>query len=68
MTDRKYLIKTKCRTNEAGEIKSETWVTTSNLLELEGHNHYLVFYPTEGKDVGKKHYVPVSNIHVVKEI
>ena len=68
MTDRKYIIKTKCRKNEDGDIKSDSWITTSKLLEVEGHNHYIVFYPTEGEDVGKKHYVPLANIHYVKEM
>ncbi len=68
MPDRKYLIKTKCRKDVNGEIKSDTWITNSKLLEVEGHNHYIVFYPTEGEDVGKKHYVPLANIHSVKEL
>ena len=68
MPDRKYIIKTTCRKDEKGNIKSDSWITTSNLLEVEGHNHYIVFYPTEGEDIGKKHYVPLANIHVVKEM
>ena len=62
------MIKTKCRKDENGDIRSDSWITTSKLLEVEGHNHYIVFYPTEGPDVGKKHYVPLANVHYVKEM
>jgi len=68
VTDRKYIIKTKCRKDENGDIKSDTWITTSKLLEVEGHTHYIVFYPTEGDAVGKKHYLPLTNIHSVREM
>ena len=46
----------------------DKWVTSAKVIEVKHNDQYLVFYPLEGEHAGKKHYIPFTNIHVVKEL
>ena len=62
MSDRKYIIISR----KDIDNKSESWISQANLIMIE--DHYLTFFPTEGENSGKKHYIPFSNIHIVREL
>jgi len=68
MADRKYIIETKRYIGADGKTTFDSWITSANVIEVKHSDQYLVFYPLEGEHAGKKHYIPFSNIHVVKEI
>lgn len=68
MSDRKYVIESRRYTDEDGKIIFDKWVTSANVIEVKHNDQYLVFYPLEGEHAGKKHYIPFTNIHVVKEL
>lgn len=68
MTDRKYVIESRRYIGEDGKTTFDTWLTSANVIEIKHNDHYLVFYPLEGERAGKKHYIPFSNIHIVREI
>ena len=68
MTDRKYVIESRRYTGEDGKTTFDTWITGSKVIEVKHEDQYLVFFPLEGENAGKKHYIPFSNIHVVREI
>lgn len=67
MADRKYVIESRRYTGEDGKTIFDQWVTSSNVIEIK-HEEYLVFFPIEGEHAGKKHYIPFSNIHIVREL
>lgn len=67
MSERKYIIETR-RYIENGQTIFDSWVTRADVIEIKHNDHYLVFYPLEGENAGKKHYIPFSNIHIVREI
>ena len=68
MADRKYIIETKRYSGVDGKARFDSWITSANVIEVKHNDQYLVFYPLEGEHAGKKHYIPFSNIHVVREI
>jgi hypothetical protein len=68
MTNRKYIIESKRYIGENGESTFESWITGANVIEIKHEEQYLVFFPLEGEFAGKKHYIPFSNIHVVREL
>ena len=68
MADRKYIIETKRYIGVDGKTRFDSWITSANVTEVKHNDQYLVFYPLEGEHAGKKHYIPFSNIHVVREI
>ena len=68
MSDRKYLIESKRYAGENGEIIFDEWITSAKVIEIKHNDQYLVFYPLEGEHAGKKHYIPFTNIHVVREL
>lgn len=68
MTGRKYLVETKRYTDENGKTVFDSWVTEADLIEVKPQEQYILFFPIEGEHAGKKHYVPFSNIHVVREV
>jgi hypothetical protein len=68
MVDRKYIIESRRYIGEDGKTTFESWITSSNVIEIKHADQYLVFYPLEGEHAGKKHYIPFSNIHVVREL
>ena len=68
MADRKYIIETKRYIGADGKTTFDSWITSANVTEVKHNDQYLVFYPLEGEHAGKKHYIPFSNIHVVREI
>jgi hypothetical protein len=68
MPERKYIIESKRYIDENGKMTYDKWVTRSNVIEVKQNEHYLVFYPLEGEHTGKKHYIPFSNIHIVREL
>lgn len=68
MSNRKYVIESKRYIGDNGESKFDSWVTSANVVEIKHEEQYLVFFPLEGKFAGKKHYIPFSNIHVVREL
>jgi hypothetical protein len=68
MADRKYIIETRRYIDSDGKARFDSWITSANVIEIKHNDQYLVFYPLEGEHAGKKHYIPFSNIHVVREI
>lgn len=68
MTDRKYLIESRRYVDGNGKTTFDQWVTSSKIIEIKHSEHYLVFFPLEGEQAGKKHYIPFSNIHIVREL
>ena len=68
MSDRKYLIESRRYVGENGKITFDEWITSANVIEIKHNDQYLVFYPLEGEHAGKKHYIPFTNIHVVREL
>ena len=68
MPDRKYVIESRRYVGDDGKTAFDSWITNANLIELKPAEQYLVFYPIEGERAGKKHYIPFSNIHVVREL
>jgi len=68
MSDRKFVIESRRYIDGKGERKFDTWVTSANVIEIKGGEQYLVFFPIEGEFAGKKHYIPFSNIHIVREL
>ncbi len=68
MPDRKYVIESRRYMAEDGKMVYDSWVTSSNIIEVKHNEEYLVFFPLEGEHAGKKHYIPFSNIHIVREL
>lgn len=68
MTNRKYVIESKRYIGEDGKTTFDKWVTNSGVIEIKHEDQYLVFFPLEGEFTGKKHYIPFSNIHIVREV
>lgn len=68
MSDRKYVIETRRYIGEDGKTTFDQWITSANVIEVKHDEQYMVFYPLEGEFAGKKHYIPFSNIHVVREL
>jgi hypothetical protein len=68
MTERKYVIESKRYINNDGKTTFDRWITSSNIIEIKHSEQYLVFFPLEGELAGKKHYIPFSNIHIVREL
>lgn len=68
MPDRKYVIETRRYIGEDGKTTFDKWVTKAHVIEIKHSEQYLVFYPLEGESAGKKHYIPFSNIHAVREL
>ena len=67
MTERKYIIETK-RYIDDGKTTFDSWTTSAKVVEIKHEDQYLVFFPLEGKEAGKKHYIPFANIHIVREV
>jgi hypothetical protein len=68
MPNRKYVIESRRYIGNDGELKFDAWITSANIIEIKHEDQYLVFFPLEGEFAGKKHYIPFSNIHVVREL
>jgi hypothetical protein len=68
MQDRKYIIESKRYIGEDGKTTFDKWVTNAKVIEIKHDEQYLVFFPLEGEYAGKKHYIPFSNIHIVREV
>ncbi|MCK5217073.1 MAG: hypothetical protein KAJ93_04765 [Methanosarcinales archaeon] len=67
MADRKYIIESKRYVDEKGKMVFDSWVTSAKIIEVKHEEQYMVFFPLEGDQAGKKHYIPFSNIHIVYE-
>lgn len=68
MSNRKYIIESRRYIGENGGQKFDAWITSANVIEIKHEDQYLVFFPLEGENAGKKHYIPFSNIHIVREL
>lgn len=68
MPERKYIIESRRYMADDGKMSFDSWVTSSNVIEVKHNEQYLVFFPLEGEHAGKKHYIPFSNIHIVREL
>lgn len=66
--ERKYVIESRRYTGDDGRTAFDAWVTSSKVIEVKHNEQYLVFFPLEGEHAGKKHYIPFSNIHIVREL
>ena len=68
MAERKYVIESRRYVDGDGKTTFDSWVTSSKVIEIKHDEQYLVFFPLEGEHSGKKHYIPFSNIHIVREL
>ncbi len=68
MPDRKYVIESRRYTGDDGKTTFDQWITSAKVIEIKHEDQYLVFFPVEGEHAGKKHYIPFSNIHIVREV
>lgn len=68
MSNRKYVIESRRCINEHGNSTFDSWITSASIIEVKHEEQYLVFFPLEGLFAGKKHYIPFSNIHIVREL
>jgi len=68
MAERKYIIESRRYVDGDGKTTFDQWITSSNVIEVKHNEQYLVFFPLEGEHAGKKHYIPFSNIHIVREM
>jgi len=68
MPDRKYIIESRRYIGDDGKTRFDKWVTNAKVVEIKHEEQYLVFFPLEGEHAGKKHYIPFSNIHIVREV
>jgi hypothetical protein len=68
MPERKYVIESRRYSGDDRKPTFDRWVTSSNVIEIKHNDQYLVFFPLEGEHAGKKHYIPFSNIHIVREL
>lgn len=68
MSERKYLIESKRYKGDDGNMTFDSWITSANVIEVKHAEQYIVFFPLEGDNAGKKHYIPFSNIHIVREL
>jgi hypothetical protein len=68
MPERKYVIESKRYVDEKGKPTFDSWITSAKVIEIKHEDHYLIFFPLEGEYAGKKHYIPFSNIHLVREL
>ena len=65
-SDRKYFIESRRYVDGDGKTTFDQWITGS--IEINQHDQYVVFFPLEGEQAGKKHYIPFSNIHIIREL
>ncbi|NOR60096.1 MAG: hypothetical protein GQ469_05640 [Methanosarcinales archaeon] len=68
MSERKYIIETKRYIDDKGNTTFDSWTTSAKVVEIKHEDQYLVFFPLEGGNAGKKHYIPFANIHIVREV
>ena len=68
MADRKYVIESRRYIGDNGKTRFDSWITNAKVIDVKHDEQYLVFYPVEGENAGKKHYIPFSNIHIVREV
>ncbi|MCG7850756.1 MAG: hypothetical protein MIO93_16475 [ANME-2 cluster archaeon] len=68
MSERKYSIESKRYMGDNGKMTFDSWITSANVIEVKHEKQYIVFFPLEGECAGKKHYIPFSNIHIVREL
>jgi hypothetical protein len=66
--DWKYVIESRRYVDADGKTTFDQWITTTELMEMKQNEQYVVFYPLEGEHAGKKHYIPISNIHIIREL
>lgn len=66
--NRKYVIESRRFKGEDGKMTFDSWITNASVIEVKHEERYIVFFPLEGEFAGKKHYIPFSNIHVVREL
>lgn len=68
MSERQYIIESKRYCDENGKTTFDSWTTSAKIVEVKHEEQYLVFFPLEGDNAGKKHYIPFANIHIVREL
>ncbi len=68
MSERQYIIESKRYIGENGTTTFDSWITSAKIVEIKHDEQYLVFFPLEGDNAGKKHYIPFANIHIVREL
>ena len=68
MSERQYIIESKRYIGEDGTTTFDSWITSAKIVEIKHDDQYLVFFPLEGDNAGKKHYIPFANIHIVREL
>ena len=68
MSERKYLIESRRYIGDDGKSTFDSWTASAKVVEIKHEDQYLVFYPLEGDNAGKKHNIPFNNIHIVREL
>ncbi|MBC2698071.1 MAG: hypothetical protein HF975_08815 [ANME-2 cluster archaeon] len=68
MSERKYLIESRRYIGGDGNTTFDSWTASATVIEVKHEEQYLVFFPLEGDCAGKKHNIPFSNIHIVREL
>lgn len=68
MPKRKYEIESKRYIGKDEKMTFDSWITSSDVIEIVHEDQCLVFFPLEGEFAGKKHYIPFSNVHIVREL
>ena len=66
--DMKSIIESRRYTGDDGKTTFHKWVINGKEMKIEKTGQYIVFYPLEGEFAGKQHYIPFSNIHIIREI
>ena len=66
--DRKYIIESRRYIGEDGKTTFDKWLINGKEMMIDKTGQYVVFYPLEGEFAGKRHYIPFSNIHIIREI
>lgn len=46
----------------------DKWMINGKEMKIDKIGQYIIFYPLEGEFSGKQHYIPLSNIHIIREI
>lgn len=61
-----YRLETKRYSDIDGRPVFDTWLFNTSDVEIK--DNYVKFIPRDGKDAGKKCYIPLSNIYSVVQI
>lgn len=64
--DKKYIIESIRYIGSDGNTTFDKWVINGKEMKITGQ--FIIFYPLDGEFAGKQHYIPFSNVHIIREI